>query len=780
MGKAKKSFAKARVNPLGVLAVQANDSTIPLTLEPSSDPNAGFPILKKLGSPDSSERTWAAASVSHLFMSNQAIRKKLLDNDLVGLLVERLTDDSLEVVSECLSALRNLGTLGDPNINAQMHAKNLFVVVQRLVAKASAYINEILQSPVTRDATVRVNEKIVWEFSENLVSLMLVQCETSDDAVTLMNQGDALPFLLSFVSTDDPRIPPKAQISAAQCLYALTEDNPDLATRMLHDERSVQPLFQVLQAGQAKKSKIPQDLLVYVGGTLYNLMPQLATAPGPIAQIFDGFPNYLVNLLAKHLKVDLSIIVTGAVHQFDSIRVESPALSTDETATKSNRAVEYLGKLETSVISLHTVLELLAGLFISEQIENGSDPQNSGAGAESEFMEDDQASDDDQAAMIARAKARNSANTEATVDSGMVGLFTRSVIPKVLAYAQPISAYLESIPQTVVQPTQESDAMAIHAILSFQRSLNALHLRSLGCLNNFLLTVADDPACQTWFQEYRTSLVIPCWEALFTHAHGLSSLTPAQAALAEPLEYSTFQSEYLDLALTCLWSLARGMQGHLPVQADQVQALFATFQNEQVAPALKVKSVGILGAIACRRPGYVEENRIIGQFLVHNVLENETQRLLAVATDSPKDFNPQLVETVIQALDALYDIYGDASYDYDKPVFVQHGFLGDLIKMQGSVIKLVRRIDKRKHRSLHTRAEDVLLSYPAFIQYKKEELQHAPFPAVEVLIVQHADVSIALASPLPTKRVELVNVEYTGVTAWDMKVIAENINTYEN
>ncbi|KAJ1650643.1 hypothetical protein IWQ61_008606 [Dispira simplex] len=723
MGKAKKSFAKARANPLGVLAVQANESAAPLTLEPFSDPNGGFPILKKLGSPEASERTWAAASVSHLFMSNRAIRQKLLANDLVGLLVERLTDDSLEVVSECLSALRNLGTLGDPDINAQMYAKNLFLAVQRLIAKASAHINEILQSPVTRDATVRVNEKIVWEFAENVVSLMLVQCETSDEAVKLMNQGDALPFLLSFVSTDDLRIPPKARISAAQCMYALTEDNPDWATRLLHDKRSVQQLFQVLQTGQAKVAKIPQDLLVYVGGTLYNLMPQLTSAPGSIMQIFTGFPNYLINLLAKHLKMVPSIIVTAAVHQFDSIRVESPALSTDEAATKSNRAVEYLGKLETNVISLHTVLELLAGLFTSEQVENDRDQDSNDAGAESEFMEDDQASDDDQEALIMRAEARNSADTDETVDSSIVALFTQSVIPKVLAYAQPILAYLENIPQTVVRPTQESDAMVIHAILSFQRSLNALHLRSLGCLNNFLLTVVDNPACQTWFQEHHASLAIPCWEALFTHTHGLASLTPAQAALAEPLDYSTFQSEYLGLALTCLWSLARGTQGHLPVQADQVQVLFATFGNEQVAPALKVKSVGILGAIACRRPGFVEENRVIGEFLVHNVLENETRRLLAVATNTPINFHPQLVETVIQALDALYDIYGDTSYDYDKPVFVKHGFLANLVKMQGDVIKLVKRIDKRKHRSLRARAEDVLLSYSAFIQYKKEESQ---------------------------------------------------------
>jgi hypothetical protein len=78
-------------------------------------------------------------------------------------------------------------------------------------------------------------------------------------------------------------------------------------------------------------------------------------------------------------------------------------------------------------------------------------------------------------------------------------------------------------------------------------------------------------------------------------------------------------------------------------------------------------------------------------------------------------------ETVVEALNAIYDVYDDAAHDYDAPVFVAGGFLHMLHTVVPAVRRFVKTIDRRRYPALRERAEEAFINLEAFIEYKQGE-----------------------------------------------------------
>lgn len=74
------------------------------------------------------------------------------------------------------------------------------------------------------------------------------------------------------------------------------------------------------------------------------------------------------------------------------------------------------------------------------------------------------------------------------------------------------------------------------------------------------------------------------------------------------------------------------------------------------------------------------------------------------------------------ALNAIFDIYGDAEFAYDGPVFLQNGFNKHLELALPKIRTLVRRIDKNKQPELKREADEAAINLDRFIKYKKKEL----------------------------------------------------------
>lgn len=75
----------------------------------------------------------------------------------------------------------------------------------------------------------------------------------------------------------------------------------------------------------------------------------------------------------------------------------------------------------------------------------------------------------------------------------------------------------------------------------------------------------------------------------------------------------------------------------------------------------------------------------------------------------------------MEALNAIYDIYADAEFDYDLPVYVQGNFNQELKGLVKMVKFLVRNIDRRKDKDLRNRADEAAMNLVEFVKYKEKE-----------------------------------------------------------
>lgn len=81
------------------------------------------------------------------------------------------------------------------------------------------------------------------------------------------------------------------------------------------------------------------------------------------------------------------------------------------------------------------------------------------------------------------------------------------------------------------------------------------------------------------------------------------------------------------------------------------------------------------------------------------------------------------LEIPVECLNLIYDIFGDAEYPYDEPIFVQRSYLQRLEQMEPQVKSFYKKIDKKWSTELKLRAEEAWMNLSRFIEYKRSERQ---------------------------------------------------------
>lgn len=168
--------------------------------------------------------------------------------------------------------------------------------------------------------------------------------------------------------------------------------------------------------------------------------------------------------------------------------------------------------------------------------------------------------------------------------------------------------------------------------------------------------------------------------------------------------------------LSILWALSKclGPEVRSRVTDESVASTLSTCQeivekDDTDAFDFLLSAVGFLGTIA-QNGGNVEATRQIGNFIF----------LLAEHYTKPTHSGKAL-EIPVECLNMIYDIFGDAEYDYDLPVFVEGNMLQRLREMEPAVKAYYKRIDKKKNPDLKLRAEEVWKNLGRFIDYKANE-----------------------------------------------------------
>ncbi|KAJ7623345.1 armadillo-type protein [Roridomyces roridus] len=664
MGKSQKKRSMRRHNPMRV-----PDSHLPKGLaaasESSSKTEAILPIIQKMQGADAAERKWACVAVSNLIQNDPSTRRLLQGKNIVGTLITRLTDSEEEVVVEAAGALRNLCIDGGYDICAEMYNKSILVPLQTFVPKLSTTLSQYLDDQKTAPENA---QKLVYEFANNVITLLWCLSETSNKALNAINQLQLVPFLISFLGARQ-KIPLATVTAAAQCLYVLSDDNPPAIADLRADGGYIACLLSILQEPpQDEADPRTGTLRVLAAGILRNVAP---LPPPSVASALDLDAEIVLPQLTPLLSISLTEVSETALQLLGSApETEKPKDSGLKNTPKSDHkspAEVGLERLENRLRTVQLALEILTGACATLP-----DPQPDVLiDDEDDDEEGDENSDDNPDADMATPE-------EAVPDSREQTQSLPSLVTPLLQLIQPTTLSFPPLAAPSPHPPTTS-------------ALSAIHLAAFECLNNIFLTLARD-------RHANAADVGAVWDAIWTAL----GLVGTQTGLGQEQRRAVWEA-----ATGVLWGVATVSRGIVEPKPEQVQALMALCDGATADAQLRVKCIGTLEALA-QNPAFVDANATIAVYLLS----------MLPSANGP---SPAGTEPMLQAASSLIDIYSDE----DAPWDINFRSGGYLARLQGSVdgIKTaVRAIDRRKEggKELRRRGEEVRDNLVAFIKYRKD------------------------------------------------------------
>ncbi|KAJ7902614.1 armadillo-type protein [Mycena olivaceomarginata] len=702
MGKAQKKKAMRRHNPMRV-----PDSHLPQGLasasETSSKTEAILPIIQKMQGTDVAERKWACVAVSNLIQNDPSTRRLLQGKNVVGALITRLTDSEEEVAIEALGALRNLCIDGGYDICAEMYNKSILVPLRTFVPKVSTTLSQYLEGAQNAPENAQT---FVYEFADNLITVLWCLSETSNKALTAINEMKLTPFLMSFLAARE-KIPLAPVTAAAQCLYVLTDDNYPAIADVRSDGSYIACLMSILTPDETSpppnpNGKAPVDspdpravtLRVLASGILRNISP---IPPPSAASAVDVDKDIVLPQLQPVVsalslpEASASALELISKSQQDSTTPNIEKLSlknTPKTDHKSPAEIE-LERLEGRLRTVQLALEILTGACATlpdpEPETEGEVPTGANEEGDDDIAED--AEDDD---------ADLPPDMDMAIDNDVAMDASTPGAPQPLpALVQPLLALIQ--PTTLSFPPLA--APSPHPPTT--SALSAIHVAALECLNNIFLALARSGGSGSAADTAGGRAV---WDAVWAALGAVGTQTgPGQER----------RRAMWEVAVGVLWGVASVYRGSLDPNPEHVRALMALCDGASAAAdtdaQLRVKCIGTLECLAMSpAPASIEANATIAAYL------------LSMLPSLSAPVSPAGTEPMLQAAASLIDIYSDEGAPWDGN-FRTGGYLERLAESVEGVKKAVRAIDRRKEggRELRRRGEEVRDNLVAFVEYRR-------------------------------------------------------------
>lgn len=663
-----------RHNPMRV-----PDSHLPKGLESaaSSSPKneAVLPIIQKLENPDASERKWACVAVSNLIQNDPSTRRLLQGKNVVGALITRLSDSEEEVWIEAAGALRNLCIDGGYDICAEMYNKNILAPLKAFVPKISTALSQFLESPKTAPENA---QKVVYEFTENVNTILWCLSETSNKALNAINQINLVPFLMSFLAAR-AKLPIATVTAAAQCLYVLTDDNQPAIDELRSNAAYSTCLLEIVHDKgnvTGKDKEVFGDrmttLKVLSSGILSNVSP----FPPPNAALGVDVGKEIVLPLLQPVVAAVSLTESSALAESLVVKLalEPPQIeklslkNAPKSDHRSDTEIE-LDHLENKLRTVQLALEILTGVCatlpdpdpIPEVQEGEPDAEEDNDSEIEEDMTDGMALDD--------VPMTN-------------GTTTTSHLP---ALVEPLIALIQPVRLSFPPTAGQSPHPPTTSVLS------AIHVSAFECLNNIFLSLSASPSSGLAAASASGKKL---WDSVWAALGSVGTeITRGQER----------KQEMWEIGVGVLWGIGNIWKGILVPEEDQIQLLIQLC-NSSTDHAIRVKCIGTLECLA-QHPQSIDANRVIAMHLL-SILPTST---------APSTYG---TEPLIQTVSALIDIYSDENLPYDIN-FRQGNFVQRLVDSVEGVRKAVRAIDRRKERDLKLRGEEMRDNLIAFIKYRR-------------------------------------------------------------
>ncbi|KAK4103593.1 hypothetical protein N658DRAFT_444856 [Parathielavia hyrcaniae] len=657
-------------------------------VKPPSDPELAklreskiLPVLRDLQSPEAKSRTAAAGAIANI-VQDARCRKLLLREQVVHIvLTETLTDNSIDSRTAGWEILKVLAQEEEADFCVHLYRLDILTAIEHAV-KAILETLTATEPPFAK--LLKAQQRLVWDITSSLLTLLSLLALAREEILeAIVGNQTILRLLFRLASTD---IAPQGIFEEAMsCLMALSEDSLQLGQAIINDQETrCYDVLLKLATGAGPRAVLSCGVLHNV----FSSLQWLDHSPGK-----DGTCDaVLIPSLARALEqVTPSTATTNGSSSHSEITQVAleilASIGTDfqETLVKGNRAPfgpaqtdeEWDGIDDADADADADAMEVDQGSDAGpEEDEEGEEGEDDGDGGEDDSVNSEIEADMD---LVTGGEG-----------SGAGDINDLPTLRELIQRAVPQLIRLSNI------PVDSEEALAIQS-------------HSLSALNNIAWTIS----CLD-FANGENANVFGAW---YPTAKKIWRKT-----IAPVLEADSADLKLATQVASLAWAIARVLAGETPADGSPHRKFISLYQasrnqSQQPEPnpsegeeqdpfqGLGVKCIGVLGSLA-RDPAPLEVNREVGVFLV---------TLMGQQTTPPAD--------IIEALDQLFDVYGDEEAPCDKQVFWKDGFLKHIEEFVPKMKALAKGIDKRTQAELRTRADEAFLNLGRFVQYKKK---HAP------------------------------------------------------
>ncbi|NXF07176.1 HEAT3 protein, partial [Smithornis capensis] len=581
---------------------------------PEEEPAAE--LLDKLQHPSAEVREFACASISRL-LQQQRVIPAFLQRDVVRCLGPLLLDRSLPVRETAAGALRNLSACGGFEVCDDMVTNDIMTPLVALLKECSTGLDADQLSPKKCKET---NKNYIEDIAYEAINLLWNICECNSTAVHIFNKEGCLEAVLQYMKKFSTNV--DLAISVANCLQAVTEDNPDLLCSF---NASAQQVLETVML--CPESTMKHILLrTLIAGTIWNIKDTIP--PGSLGSMV----NAILKIFSESLAVDagetiihmneaektrLKLVAETESEENMSGVTDNCVLSEDnmEEIPKEKTGREddisdllpadkwELKEVTALLTAQQTALEIIVNMCCSEDPSDDEWEELSSSDESDLFME-------------------NSYNE----GSGLL------LSPLCLS-DEVHSAFLNNlIPKKILEKTAFPNSVALDICVHnpswkpLIKKLNAVQCRALTCLQSILLV--SDVDC------------LGGASALQSLAQHLSQLVFSKTELPTDTEFLEAITSALRALLQTMASKNISQQCMTP---EQLLALCeAGIHSSNASVRVNVVSIlGISGSVLAKGPDTAETLKMIGKFLLEVAMKESS---LVVAGE---------------ALDALFDVFAD-------------------------------------------------------------------------------------------------------------------------
>lgn len=502
-----------------------------------------------------------------------------------------------------------------------------------------------------------------------MVSLCTALAEAQDEILEAVASNAAINSLLFHLITAKPEVVEglgNVRSDTLACLMVLSEDNLKLAERITSSKHS-----QVFQILQTLKGEVSGD------GILACAVLQ----------------NVYSSLQDEQSSVDLDIPDVSTL-----IPTLSKAIAGITEDTLKSEEDNWSNPVQYQQLALEVLASIGTSLNSAEEDETRGAPRQNGNGA----AEDD----DDMAEADSDGEAEDAAGSDGDDDDEMDEDAMQADMDMVTG-ADDDDATGQGIDDVPVLKALLQRALPeLIRVASLQaRDEDSMKFQNLAlsALNNvsWSISIVD-------FSDEQNNGIQRAW-------------SPTGKSIWQDVITPILSSDTADVTLATqvtglAWAVARTLRSETPLKPAEHRKFISLYQATRGSEAtrndddpfqgLGVKCIGVLGQLALD-PAPTDLNREIGMFLI---------TLLASLPETP-------VADAVEALNQIFDIYGDEEFAYDREVFWKDNFLKHLEDVRPKAKAMVKTVDKRTHSELRTRADEALLNLDQFIAYKN---RHRP------------------------------------------------------